>query len=170
MARKPKLVIIQACSGRLQDRVVNDHQPTASSSHPSSSPPSVSGLSTSTVPLSSAASLSTPSGSSTSSDLMDPLGSHAVLSTDDLLIWKVSFSGHSAYRHPQFGSWFINAVVESLFKHSCHRDLKTLFERQIREKVRKQSIRYGNGQQPDMSCTLQKKLFLFPGYNPPDPD
>ncbi|XP_067940811.1 caspase b-like isoform X2 [Watersipora subatra] len=169
MARKPKLLIVQACSGGLQDRVVLDSQPATSSPHPGSSLPSVFGLPTNEVPSSSTMTLplSTPI---TSSVWMHPAGSHAVLETDDLLIWEASFRGHMAYRHLRYGSWFINAVVESLSKHACHRDLKTLFDKQIRKKVRKRSIQYGEGQQPDMSCTLQKKLFLFPGYNPPDPE
>ncbi|XP_067941160.1 uncharacterized protein [Watersipora subatra] len=171
MARKPKLLIVQACSGGLQDRVtVPDAQPSTSSSHPDFPLPSVTSLPTSGVPLCSAATLTTLSEPSPSSALMHLPMSHAVLETDDLLIWKASFPGHLAYRNRRFGSWFINAIVKTLCKHACHRDLKTLFERQIREKVRRQSIQYGDGQQPSMDCTLRKKLFLFPGYNPSNPD
>ncbi|XP_067940460.1 malignant fibrous histiocytoma-amplified sequence 1 homolog [Watersipora subatra] len=155
MDRKPKLLIIQACSGGLRDRVtVPDAQSSASSSHPGFSLPSVTSLPTSGVPLCLAATPTTLSEPSPSSTLMHLSRSHAVLETDDLLIWKASFPGYLAYRNRRFGSWFINAIVESLCKHACHRDLKTLFERQVREKVRRQSIQYGDGQQPSMDCTL----------------
>ncbi|XP_067941170.1 caspase-4-like isoform X2 [Watersipora subatra] len=168
MAGKPKLLIIQACTGVLRDRVVTDPQPPTSSLHPSFLLSSVTNSPTTGFSSSSATTLTTPPEPNTvSAPMLMPMSS-AVLDTDDLIIWQASFPGHMAYRHHRYGSWFITAVVESLSKHACHRDLKTLFERQIRKKVRKRSIQHGEGQQPDMSCTLQKDLFLFPGYNPPD--
>ncbi|XP_067940836.1 malignant fibrous histiocytoma-amplified sequence 1 homolog isoform X2 [Watersipora subatra] len=91
MARKPKLVIIQACLGGLQDRVIPDPQPATSSAHSGSYLASVSGLPTNEVPFCSATTLPTPSRSITSSVRMHPLRSHAVLDTDDLLIWEASF-------------------------------------------------------------------------------
>ncbi|XP_067940442.1 cell death protein 3-like [Watersipora subatra] len=169
MARKPKLVIIQACSRGLPDEVVPDPQPATPSPHPGSSLASVFSLPTNEVPFCSATTLPTAARPITSSVLLHPPGSHEVLDTDDLLIWEASFRGHMAYRHHTDGSWFITAVVESLSKHACHRDLKTLFDKQIKKKVRKRSMQFG-GQQPTMTETLQKDLFLFPGYNPPDPE
>ncbi|XP_067951730.1 cell death protein 3-like [Watersipora subatra] len=170
MARKPKLIIIQACSGDLHDRVSLDPPPATSSPHPGSNLPSFSVSPTMEVRAYLAMTLPTPSRPTTSSVQIHPPGSHAVLNTDDLLIWEASFRGRVAYRHCRYGSWFVNAVVDSLSKHACHRDLKNLFEKQIRTKVRNYSIQRRMGQQPTMTCTLLKDLFLFPGYNPPDPD
>ena len=34
-------------------------------------------------------------------------------------------------RHPQSGTWFIRALVEALYKHASHRDIKTLFEDKV---------------------------------------
>ncbi|XP_067941169.1 caspase-6-like isoform X1 [Watersipora subatra] len=170
MAGKPKLLIIQACTGVLRDRVVTDPQPPTSSLHPSFLLSSVTNSPTTGFSSSSATTLTTPPEPNTvSAPMLMPMSS-AVLDTDDLIIWQASFPGHVAHRHTRYGSWFVTAVVESLSKHACHRDLKTLFDNQIKKKVRNRSIEHGDGQNPTMIENLQKKLFLFPGYNPPPPD
>ena len=40
------------------------------------------------------------------------------------------FAGYVSMRHSRSGTWFIRALVETLYKHSCHRDVQTLFEKQ----------------------------------------
>ncbi|XP_067937116.1 uncharacterized protein [Watersipora subatra] len=159
MAQKPKLVILQACSGTRSNRVTTDALPHhATSQHGSVAQPAPS-FTPSQTP--SAPPLSTPTRTSPA-----PSVSSAGLATDHLLIWKASYHGHVAYRSPEFGTWFVNAIIQSISRHACHRDLKTLFENQIQEKVRRRSIDHGYGQQPSPDNFLRKKLYLFPGYNP----
>ena len=41
------------------------------------------------------------------------------------------FTGYVSERHDAHGSFFIRALVEAFYKHSCHRDMKRLFEEQV---------------------------------------
>ncbi|XP_067935483.1 malignant fibrous histiocytoma-amplified sequence 1 homolog [Watersipora subatra] len=160
MAQKPKLVILQACSGTRSNRVMTDALPHhATSQHGSVAQPTPSFTPSQTPSI--APQLSIPPRTSSP----PPSSSSAGLNTDHLLIWKASFHGHVAYRSPEYGTWFVNAIIQSLSRHACHRDLKTLFESQIQEKVRRRSIDHGHGQQPSFESTLRKRLYLFPGYN-----
>ncbi|XP_067947129.1 fumarate hydratase class I, aerobic-like [Watersipora subatra] len=52
--------------------------------------------------------------------------------------------GYVSERHDAHGSFFIRALVEVFYKHSCHRDVKRLFEEQITKKVRAKSIDVNN--------------------------
>ncbi|XP_067946908.1 cell death protein 3-like [Watersipora subatra] len=155
MAGKPKLLIFQACSGHRLDL------PSGNIPHSSRSPDP-----TSTVAL-----LSTSSSQSTSTNSADSLAG------DDFFIMNASFLGFVTSFDEAYGSFFIKAIVEAFYKHSCHRDVKRLFEEQITKKVRAKSIelnkRYPavSRQQPILIClpTDGKKLYLFPGYIPPPP-
>ncbi|XP_067947185.1 malignant fibrous histiocytoma-amplified sequence 1-like [Watersipora subatra] len=153
MAGKSKLLIFQACSGGGYDL------PSGDITHFSRSPDP-----TPTVALP-----STSSSQSTSPSLADALAG------DDFFIMNASFPGYVSERHDAHGSFFIRALVEAFYKHSCHRDVKRLFEEQIAKKVRTKSIEVNNRyprvsrQQPTLMCwpTDGKKLYLFPGYTPP---
>ncbi|KAF6033402.1 CASP10 [Bugula neritina] len=95
------------------------------------------------------------------------------LSTDDLYIMKASFLSFKSTRHSRQGTWFIRAIVVALYKHSCHRDIQTIFK-QVKKKVRDKSMlahkmyAHFRGQQPTDECffTGDRKLYLFPGFNP----
>ncbi|XP_067947136.1 caspase-1-like [Watersipora subatra] len=156
MAGKPKLLIFQACSGGGWDRPFG-HIP-----HSSRSPDP-----TPTVAL-----------PSTSSPQPTNTNSADFLAGDDFFIMNASFPGYVTSLHVTHGSFFIKAIVEAFYKHSCHRDVKRLFEEQIVKKVRAKSIEVNNRysrvsrQQPTLMCspTDGKKLYLFPGYTPPPPE
>ncbi|XP_067942683.1 caspase-1-like [Watersipora subatra] len=156
MAGKPKLLIFQACSGGGYDL------PFGNIPHSSRSPDP-----TPTVAL--------PSPSSSQSTSTNLAG---FLAGDDFFIMNASFPGYVSTRDYAHGSFFIRALVEAFYKHSCHRDVKRLFEEQIAKKVRAKSIEVNNRyprvsrQQPILMClpTDGKKLYLFPGYTPQPPE
>ncbi|XP_067947160.1 caspase-1-like [Watersipora subatra] len=153
MAGKPKLLIFQACSGGGYDL------PFGNIPHSSRSP----------EPTPTVAIPSTSSSKSTSTNSAD------FLAGDDFFIMNPSFPGYISTLDYAHGSFFIRALVEAFYKHSCHRDVKRLFEEQITKKVRAKSIVVNNSyprvsrQQPTLMClpTDGKKLYLFPGYTPP---
>ncbi|XP_067947132.1 cell death protein 3-like [Watersipora subatra] len=115
---------------------------------------------------------------STSSSQSTSTNSTDFLARDDFFIMNPSFPGYISGRHVAHGSFFIRALVEAFYKHSCHRDVKRLFEEQIAKKARAKSIEVNNRyprvsrQQPTLMClpTDGKKLYLFPGYTPPPPE
>ncbi|XP_067950830.1 caspase-3-like isoform X2 [Watersipora subatra] len=157
MAGKPKLLILQACSGGRTD-------PMGAYTHDS---PSFSG--DAQPPREVLVAPPTNPAKSTSA------ASGPFLASDDLFILRASFSSFVSTRHERQGTWFIRAIVEALYKHASHRDIKKLFEKQVMKKVRDKSIEVNRvrnltgGQQPTLECfpTKNRKLYLFPGYNPP---
>ncbi|KAF6026559.1 hypothetical protein EB796_015130 [Bugula neritina] len=55
---------------------------------------------------------------------------------DDMLILQSCFDGRKSYRHSNYGSPFIRELVKTLYKHSSHTDLATLFDI-VQERVKK---------------------------------
>ncbi|KAF6026299.1 hypothetical protein EB796_015394 [Bugula neritina] len=45
-----------------------------------------------------------------------------------MLILQSCFDGRKSYRHSNYGSPFIRELVKTLYKHSSHTDLATLFD------------------------------------------
>ncbi|XP_067933998.1 caspase-8-like [Watersipora subatra] len=171
MAGKPKLIIVQACSGEQTDfgnlkepsnseicRIPNSKelhgQQLASS--PTSSVSAAEG--TTELPL-----FLKPDDDGSPSDR--PI----VLNVDDFLIMKSSCEVYTSIRSKTHGSWFIRVLVATFYKHSCHRDVESLFKI-IQERVRKVSLSQANytqgGNVPSAICTFtrRRKLYLFPGF------
>ncbi|XP_067932943.1 caspase-4-like [Watersipora subatra] len=171
MAGKPKLIIVQACSGGRTDfgdlkELSNSElsrSPNASKLHgqqlASSSTPSVSAA----VEITELPFFLKPDDEGSLSDR--PI----VLNVDDFFIMKSSCEAYTSTRSKTHGSWFIRVLVATFYKHSCHRDVESLFKI-IQQKVRKVSLSQANytqgGNVPSAICTFTqgKKLYLFPGF------
>ncbi|KAF6030761.1 hypothetical protein EB796_010942 [Bugula neritina] len=93
------------------------------------------------------------------------------LDVDDLLILQSCFDGRSSIRHSNYGTPFIRELVKTLYKHSSHTDLATLFylvQDRVRKVTRKLAGRERNveKQTPMVFSTLtnMRKILLFPKY------
>ncbi|KAF6023885.1 hypothetical protein EB796_017816 [Bugula neritina] len=91
----------------------------------------------------------------------------------------VAVIGRNSIRNPNYGSPFIRELVKTLYKHSSHRDLATLFDivsvqylslvqRRVKKVTKKISETHPefSEQVPVMTKTLtdMRKIFLFPKY------
>ncbi|XP_067940613.1 caspase-3-like [Watersipora subatra] len=144
MKGKPKLVIFQTCAGGNTDSLTSHDEPSEQLS------------------------VDLPSHSAAVDALSDEWKYGL---RDDFFILMPSPDDFSAPRYENYGSPFIRAIVETFYKHSCHRDVETLFKDQIYKKIKL------NCQRPEVPMqtptiitwpTPKKKLYLFPGYNPPE--
>ncbi|KAF6038515.1 CASP3 [Bugula neritina] len=93
------------------------------------------------------------------------------LNVDDLLILQSCFDGRNSIRDANHGSPFIRELVKTLYKHSSHRDLVTLFDivqkrvKKVTKKISETRSEFSE-QVPVMTKTLtdMRKIFLFPRY------
>ncbi|XP_067941065.1 malignant fibrous histiocytoma-amplified sequence 1 homolog [Watersipora subatra] len=160
MAGKPKLIIVQACSGGLSDYGVSHN---LSARHTASSSADL-GSTAASGPKQSLF------GTDSKNELRPPLNPPTVLNVDDFCIMKASSESYTSTRSHTHGSFFIRILVYTFYKHACHRDVESLFKI-IQERVRQVSLCDSNyllgGNVPTSICTFtrRRKLFLFPGYS-----
>ncbi|KAF6026306.1 hypothetical protein EB796_015385 [Bugula neritina] len=93
----------------------------------------------------------------------------------DLLILQSCFDGkllcRKSLRDESYGTPIIRELVKTLYKHSSHRDLATLFDivqervRKVTKKLVEKRSDFGP-QVPDVTKTLTglRKVLLFPKY------
>ncbi|KAF6018351.1 hypothetical protein EB796_023341 [Bugula neritina] len=88
-----------------------------------------------------------------------------------MLILQSCFDGRKSIRDANYGSPFIRELVKTLYKHSSHRDLVTLFDI-VQERVKKVTKKLAEKhshmtqQVPVVTKTLTglRKVLLFPKY------
>ncbi|XP_067934348.1 caspase-6-like [Watersipora subatra] len=173
MAGKPKLIIVQACSG---DRFDSGDLREIPDSEIRRNPKDVklrgeqqtSSLTSSLSAVKGTTEL--PSFSPGSDYDQLPLAARpVVLNVDDFFIMKSSCESYTSIRSTSHGSWFIRLLVATFYKHSCHRDIESLFKI-VQQRVRKVSMSKKNNTQggnvPTSTCTFThgRKLYFFPGY------
>ncbi|XP_067932893.1 malignant fibrous histiocytoma-amplified sequence 1 homolog [Watersipora subatra] len=173
MAGKPKLIIVQACSG---DRFDYGDLQEIPDSEISRTPTTVklcveqqSSSSTPPVPVAKGTA-GLPSFVPFSDYDQPPRSARpTVLNVDDFFIMKSSCESYRSIRSTTHGSWFIRLLVATFYKHACHRDIESLFKI-VQKRVRKVSMSQKNdtqgGNVPTSTCTFThgKKLYLFPGF------
>ncbi|XP_067935178.1 malignant fibrous histiocytoma-amplified sequence 1-like [Watersipora subatra] len=153
MKGKPKLIIVQACSGDRAD-FGDQEAPPVVDAEPQATTQSHNFSSQDFAPES----MAVPVASATLN----------TLNADDFFIMKASSESFLAIRSRTHGSWFIRVLVATFYKHSCHRDVESLFKI-VQERVRKASVRensYLGGSVPTSVCTFTnyRKLYFFPGF------
>ncbi|CAB4010257.1 volume-regulated anion channel subunit LRRC8A-like [Paramuricea clavata] len=72
-------------------------------------------------------------------------------------------AGHKSYRNIEYGSWFVQALVETFSRHAWEEDILSLLTLVNYKVVRAYTSR-GWRQVPAPQSTLRKKLYLLPGY------
>ncbi|KAF6029336.1 hypothetical protein EB796_012341 [Bugula neritina] len=160
MAGRPKLVVIQACSGVSEDRMnqplLHDNRIDARAENGGELlQPEDEGLEPGDLP-----------------PPLIPLPGE-IPSYQGIYLLNSSAPGFVSYRHPNFGSFFIRATVSTLYKHSCHKHVEDL-SKQIQHKINKQREKYQQrgirvgSQLVTYSNWLEpsKTLYLFSGFNP----
>ncbi|XP_067941712.1 uncharacterized protein [Watersipora subatra] len=159
MKGKPKLIIVQACSGERADvgEVGDVPSVTASSNNQSQDLPPDLHLALRPKEY---------------DDGPCSVTAHTCLNADDFLILKASSESYVATRSTSHGSWFIRVLVATFYKHSNHRDVESLFKI-IQQRVRQVSLTHKSantcelrGNVPVSKCTFTnyRKLYLFPGF------
>ncbi|KAF6023881.1 hypothetical protein EB796_017812 [Bugula neritina] len=88
-----------------------------------------------------------------------------------MLILQSCFDGRKSYRHSNYGSPFIRELVKTLYKHSSHTDLATLFDivqERVKKVTKKLAEKHSHAAQqvPVVTKTLTglRKVLLFPKY------
>ncbi|XP_067932925.1 caspase-6-like [Watersipora subatra] len=173
MAGKPKLIIVQACSG---DRFDYGDLQELPDSEISRTPTAVKlcveqQASSSTPPVTAAKGTAGLPSFVPCSDYDQPPRSArpTVLNVDDFFIMKSSCESYRSIRSTTHGSWFIRMLVATFYKHACHRDIESLFKI-VQKRVRKVSLSQKNdtqgGNVPTSTCTFThgRKLYLFPSF------
>ncbi|KAF6023888.1 hypothetical protein EB796_017797 [Bugula neritina] len=90
------------------------------------------------------------------------------LDVDNLLVLKSNVC--SSKRHPEYGSPMIRALVSSIYKHACHRDLYTIFQ-QVQTKLVKKLYADEDSERSRNLIVIwntlppRKRLYLFPGFD-----
>ncbi|KAF6025189.1 hypothetical protein EB796_016500 [Bugula neritina] len=90
------------------------------------------------------------------------------LDVDNLLVLKSNVC--SSKRHPEYGSPMIRALVSSIYKHACHRDLYTIFM-QVQTKLVKKLYADEDSERSRNLVVIwktlphRKRLYLFPGFD-----
>ncbi|KAF6018684.1 hypothetical protein EB796_023014 [Bugula neritina] len=90
------------------------------------------------------------------------------LDVDNLLVLKSNVC--SSKRHPEYGSPMIRALVSSIYKHACHRDLFTIFQ-QVQTKLVKKLYADEDSERSRNLIVIwntlppRKRLYLFPGFD-----
>ncbi|XP_067930913.1 caspase-3-like [Watersipora subatra] len=158
MAGKPKLIIVQACSGGLSDYGVSKDLSAGQT------------ISSSAAAGSTATNTPEQSFFCPDSNPRPPSTPPTVLNVDDFCIMKASSESYTSTRSHTGGSFFIRILVYTFYKHACHRDVESLFKI-IQERVRQVSLCDPNyllgGNVPTSICTFtrRRKLYLFPGFS-----
>ncbi|XP_071398296.1 caspase-9-like [Centroberyx affinis] len=147
---KPKLFFIQACGGGKKDRGVEVS--------PNEAQPSIGGGDdqTDAIPMSS---------SSDSLSMPDETAARATLPTpSDILVSYSTFPGYVSWRHPQTGSWYVEALDRILEENAATADLVTMLMMLTGEVSKKTAVTdEGRFKQlPGYFCFLDKLLYFQP--------
>ena len=81
----------------------------------------------------------------------------------DILLSYSTMHGHMSMRSLTHGSWYVNALVETLCEHAWEEDILSLLTL-VNYKVIRAFSQAGWRQVPAPQSTLRKKLYLLPGY------
>ncbi|KAF6033845.1 hypothetical protein EB796_007847 [Bugula neritina] len=91
-----------------------------------------------------------------------------ILDVENLLVLKSNIC--SSKRHAEYGSPMIRALVSSIYKHACNRDLYTIFQQVQTKLVRKLYSDEDSERSRNLvviwdTLPPRKRLYLFPGFN-----
>lgn len=81
----------------------------------------------------------------------------------DMLIGFPTQKGFIAYRKPEIGSWYMNAIVQVFSKHSCDTDLCAMLN-MVNQMISNEVTNMGKKQMSEFTSKLTKPYFyFFPG-------
>ena len=80
----------------------------------------------------------------------------------DILLSYSTIQSFSSFRGLTYGSWYVQALVETLCEHAWDEDILSLLNL-VSEKVHRKSFEFLRVSNP--RNTLRKKLYLLPGYS-----
>ena len=81
----------------------------------------------------------------------------------DMLIGFPTQKGFIAYRKPEIGSWYMNAIVQVFSKHSCDTDLCAMLN-MVNSMICNEVTNTGKKQMSEFTSKLTKPYFyFFPG-------
>ena len=81
----------------------------------------------------------------------------------DILLSYSTMDGYESFRDNTYGSWYVQALVETLCEHAWEEDILSLLTL-VNYKVVRRFTKAGWRQVPAPQSTLRKKLYLLPGY------
>jgi hypothetical protein len=81
----------------------------------------------------------------------------------DILLSYSTMDGYVSLRNIEFGSWYVQALVETFSEHAWEEDILSLLTL-VNYKVARACSQAGWRQVPAPQSTLRKKLYLLPGY------
>jgi uncharacterized protein YejL (UPF0352 family) len=85
-------------------------------------------------------------------------------SLSDMLIGFPTQKGYIAYRKPEVGSWYMNAVVQIFSKHAHNTDLCAMLN-MVNSMISSEVTNTGKKQMSEFTSKLTKPYFyFFPGY------
>ncbi|XP_033125485.1 caspase-3-like isoform X2 [Anneissia japonica] len=86
-------------------------------------------------------------------------------SHSDMLVAYATVPGYVSWRNSERGSWFVQALTETIKEYACDEDLLSMMT-MVNNKVARafESSSGRNKQMPAPVTMLTKKLFFFPGY------
>jgi uncharacterized protein YejL (UPF0352 family) len=98
-----------------------------------------------------------------SSSSNNPLMFYHIPSLCDMLIGFPTQKGFIAYRKPEIGSWYMNAIVQVFSKHSCDTDLCAMLN-MVNSMISNEVTNMGKKQMSEFTSKLTKPYFyFFPG-------
>ena len=81
----------------------------------------------------------------------------------DMLIGFPTQKGFIAYRKPEIGSWYMNAIVQVFSKHACDTDLCAMLN-MVNSMISNEVTNTGKKQMSEFTSKLTKPYFyFFPG-------
>lgn len=81
----------------------------------------------------------------------------------DMLIGFPTQKGFIAYRKPEIGSWYMNAIVQIFSKHACDTDLCAMLN-MVNQMISNEVTNMGKKQMSEFTSKLTKPYFyFFPG-------
>ena len=93
----------------------------------------------------------------------NPLLYYHIPSLCDMLIGFPTQKGYIAYRKPEIGSWYMNAIVQVFSKHSCDTDLCAMLN-MVNSMISNVVTNMGKKQMSEFTSKLTKPYFyFFPG-------
>jgi uncharacterized protein YejL (UPF0352 family) len=93
----------------------------------------------------------------------NPMLYYHIPSLCDMLIGFPTQKGYIAYRKPEIGSWYMNAIVQVFSKHSCDTDLCAMLN-MVNSMISNEVTNMGKKQMSEFTSKLTKPYFyFFPG-------
>ena len=81
----------------------------------------------------------------------------------DILVGYPTQRGYIAYRKPEVGSWYMNAIVQVFSKHACDTDICALLN-MVNSEISNEVTNTGKKQMSEYTSKLTKPYFyFFPG-------